>query len=66
MSKTNHRVNKDRGEKLQEAKAHQQRRYFKVKSNQLIDLYEDDPDGLFEDLYEEETFETHVKIKRTN
>lgn len=62
MSKTNHRVNKDRGEKLREAKAHKQRRNFKVKSHQLVDIYEENPEAL-DDFYDEE-FETHEKIKR--
>lgn len=66
MSKTNHRINKDRGEKLGEAEAHRQRRGFKVKVNQVLDLYDDDPDDLFDSaLYEDEELVTHVKIKRS-
>jgi len=64
MSKTNHRVNKDRGEKLNEAKAHKKRRGFKMKVNELIDMYEDDPDSLYDEIYDEESFETYEKIKR--
>ena len=64
MSKTNHRVNKDRGEKQGEAKAHRQRRNFKVKSNQLVDIYEDDPEALYDEFYDEDAFETYEKMKR--
>ena len=60
MSKTNHRVNKDRGEKLGESVSHRHRRDFKIKANDLIEVYED-----LEDLeLDDDDFERYEKIKR--
>jgi hypothetical protein len=64
MSKTNHRVNKDRGERLGESTSHRHRRDFKVKANELIDLY-DDPDNIDLIIEEDEEFVRYEKIKRT-
>lgn len=62
MSKTNHRINKDRGEKYGEAEAHKQRRGTKQKVSLLVDSYAefDDPDDIY-DLLAEDTFEPFEK-----
>jgi hypothetical protein len=65
MSKTNHRVNKDRTEKLQEAKAHAQRRGFNTKAKQLAEYYDpSDPDLLYDEVEDDEPFETYTKMRR--
>jgi hypothetical protein len=63
MSKTNHRVHKDREEKLGEAVAHKQRRGFKKKVSDLLDTYDPDDETVFE-LLEDEQFEPVEKIRR--
>lgn len=65
MGKTNHRINKDRAEKLSEAAAHKQRRGAKQQVDRLVGAYVeyDDPDELYDDM-EDEEIETFVKIRR--
>lgn len=67
MSKTNHRINRDREEKLRESKAHAARRQFKNKVELLVDLYdhEKDPDEIYEEVFDETEYESFVKIRRT-
>jgi hypothetical protein len=65
MSKTNHRVNRDREQKLRESEAHRLRRNLKSQADHLVgmihDLSEiDEMEELF-DEYEEDRF---VKIRR--
>ncbi len=63
MSKTNHRVNKDRHEKLGESMSHKRRRNFKIQSANLVDMYLDgdvDPDELLDEV----DWETHEKLRK--
>lgn len=64
MGKTNHRVNKDREEKLGEAEAHKRRRKSNTRLEQVVEYYNhDDPQLIVDELFEfeEERFE---KIRR--
>lgn len=63
MSKTNHRVHKEREGKAPESLAHKKRRDGKQKMNRLTDTFYEDPDNL-EDIYEYEEFETFERMKK--
>lgn len=63
MSKTNHRVNKDRPEKDGESFQHKARRQTKQKFDELIELYDVDPDAL-DSIYDEPEFEPFAKTRR--
>lgn len=64
MSKTNHRVNKDRAEKDSESSQHKVRRQTKQKFDELVEIYDNDPDAI-DELYEDEPeFESFVKTRR--
>lgn len=63
MSKTNHRINKDREEKLSEPTAHKMRRNAKNRTNLIVDIYEEENVEELEDFLEED-LETFVKIRR--
>ena len=62
MSKTNHRVNKERGERLGESKAHRRRRDFKRKASDLVEVYEEGE--LPELVYEDEDWQRYEKRKK--
>ena len=68
MGKTNHRVNKERTEKLGEAEAHKKRRGAKQKTQLLVESYSyfDDADRLYDDLMANDELETFEKIRRRN
>ena len=63
MSKTNHRINKDREEKLGESYAHKKRRNFKQQASEVVDIFDTDEDVLL-DYLDDEQFETVEKIRR--
>lgn len=62
MSKTNHRVNKDREEKLPESVSHKNRREIRKKVEHMVEQFyeEEDYDYLDDD------YDPFEKIKRRN
>lgn len=72
MGKTNHRVNKDREEKLGEAKAHKQRRGVKQELDRYMDYYHDPhaeidlADELADELIFEPSYSGSVSKRQKN
>lgn len=65
MSKTNHRVNKEREEKLQESSAHKKRRGFKRQASEVAVLYEEvKREEYLLDYLDDDEFETFEAIRR--
>ena len=63
MSKTNHRIHKDREEKLGESTAHKKRRDFKHHVSALVEGCDPEDDAVYE-LLDDEDFEPVEKIRR--
>lgn len=63
MSKTNHRVNKDRPEKDGEPVHHKVRRQAKQRFDEFVELYEADPSAL-DLVYDDPEFEPFEKTRR--
>lgn len=61
MSKTNHRVNKDREEKLPESYSHKSRREGRRKVDQILEQFYDG-DDLYD--YMDDSYEEIEKIRR--
>lgn len=59
MSKTNHRINKDRGERLGESKAHRKRRDIHQKVKHIIELYDSDED--LEEIFDSDEWDRYEK-----
>ena len=64
MSKTNHRVNKEREEKLGESKAHKKRRGFSRKASEFVEVFELQSEDVLYAYLDDEEFETVEKIRR--
>lgn len=64
MSKTNHRIHKDREEKLGESKAHKKRRGFTQKALQFVETVDLNNEDAVYDYLDDEEFETVEKIRR--
>jgi hypothetical protein len=67
MSKTNHRVNKEERERLNESKAHKIRRNYGAQLDNYVSLYNDshDPEAIYEELFDEVEFEPYQKMRRS-